>query len=165
MNMVKTYFSLSGVIWLKIDYIHPILLIYFLYCTLYHPTISIRILATATVATTAVATSSKNNNQHQCQQRQKGLAKADTTRLNNVTIPIESHILTHRRPQWDGCYHRDYSPGSGPFPNVIGEIMKLLKVKSTPLLWANYCAMSVIEQAIWEERDDALLRQYSFIEL
>ena len=89
---------------LNIDFVRPIYLIYFL-CTLYHHTITIRILATVAVAATAAVTaSSKTNNQYQCQQRRKGLAKADTTRLNDGTIPAESHILTHRRPQLDALY-------------------------------------------------------------
>ena len=97
--MVKTYGSLSGVIQLKIDYIWPICFIYSIYCTLYYHVILIRILASASAATAAAAASSKNNNQRQCQQRRKGLAKAGTTRMNDGTIPVESHILTHRCPQ------------------------------------------------------------------
>ena len=39
----------------------------------------------------------------------------------------------------------------GKFPNEIGPMMELLKVKQTPFRWDNYFAMPVIDQAIWKE--------------
>ena len=96
--MVKAYDSLSRVIGMKIDFVRPICLIYFLYSTLYHHTITIQNLVTATLTTTTTTTtaSNKNNNHHQCQQRQKQLEKAGTTSSSDWSIgpKVESHLLT-----------------------------------------------------------------------
>ena len=43
----------------------------------------------------------------------------------------------------------------GKFLNRTGAMMELLKAEPKPLTWANYCAMSVADQAMWEERGDA----------
>ena len=40
------------------------------------------------------------------------------------------------------------------FPNGTGAMMELLKAEPTPLTWADNCAMSVVDQAIREERGD-----------
>ena len=44
------------------------------------------------------------------------------------------------------------------FPNGTGTMMELLKAEPIPLTLANYCAMTVADQAMWEERGDAVTK-------
>ena len=43
----------------------------------------------------------------------------------------------------------------GKFPNGTGPMLELLKAEVPPLDWADYCALPVAEQLVWEERGDA----------
>ena len=40
------------------------------------------------------------------------------------------------------------------FLNCTGPMIELLKAESTPLTWANYCEMQVVDQLSWEEKGD-----------
>ena len=37
-------------------------------------------------------------------------------------------------------------------------MMELLKTEPTPFTWANYCAMPVVDQAVWEDRGDGFTK-------
>ena len=49
------------------------------------------------------------------------------------------------------------------FLNRTDVMMQLLKVEVPPVYWAGYCALSVPEQLIWEERGDALTKSILFL--
>ena len=49
------------------------------------------------------------------------------------------------------------------FLNGTGAMMELLKAEPTPLPCANYYAMPVSDQAMWEERGDAVTQVMLFL--
>ena len=44
------------------------------------------------------------------------------------------------------------------FPNGTGVMMKLLKAEPISFTWANYCAIPVAGQTMWEERGNAVTK-------